>query len=129
MTKIVIEIEKESLDWWRGMVERSLENSNAPSTIAAFHHLTAWQVALDAATVQREVSDTPAAPRKRRRKNAAKPKVDKSGLSCHIHTTYGGIRVPRTDCEFCWTVYGKMHPMELKKQRAAFERKQRQQQS
>jgi len=122
--KISIEIEdREAFDWWKGMVERSLSNLNSQATIAAFDHLTAWKNALDNAVIERP----PRAPRApiKRSKTKRKPKLDKSGLSCNVHPTYGAKYAPRTECEECWAVYAKFHPMEVKKKRADWERKTR----
>lgn len=46
------------------------------------------------------------------------------GNNCEDHPTYGAKRRPRTDCEGCWGLYKKMHPLEYDKARRDFDRKQ-----
>jgi TPP-dependent indolepyruvate ferredoxin oxidoreductase alpha subunit len=43
---------------------------------------------------------------------------------CTDHVTYQAKRRPQTDCEGCWSLYKKLHPLEYDMKRREFERKQ-----
>lgn len=123
MTKIVITLEDdEPYEWLQGLINRSLANPNSRAAEAAYENIVIWKEALENAEITREPK--PRKPRAPRTKKPKRVKLDKSGLVCNDHPKYGGEkRIPSTDCDGCWGVYGKFHPLEVKQKRIAFRRR------
>ena len=113
---------KDALEWFKSLLDRSLNDPNSHAASIAYDHMVEWREALEAAEFIREASKT-VPQRSKPKRRTVKPQVDKSGLVCNSHPNYGGVRPPRKDCDECWSVYKKFHPMEFKQKRAAFVRK------
>lgn len=136
----------DAFNWLRTLLENTI-SSDTNAAIIAYPHLKAWIDAFDESEYRQKNAkeykkiDKPLAkstdkPKvKAKKKTAAKTpstddkipkgKLDSSGLSCTIHKTYEGKRVPRKDCPGCWAVYKKFHPMEYSSKRRTFLTKQR----
>lgn len=126
MTKYIVTIEdKDALEWLKNLIGNSLTKQNSQAVEAAYPHLVVWDEALSNVAMKRDIEPKPATTAKRaRRKKTPKPKPDPSGLTCHIHPTYGGIRSPRTDCTMCWGVYERLNGKEeTRRKKTAFDRK------
>lgn len=126
---MLIEIEdKEAVDWLKVLISNQLNKMGNEYTITHLPILTAWQNALENPVERSSIAAEPKAPstprkgKKKTKKSPGRNPKDKP-FECAKHPLYGGVRVPRTDCERCWEIYRSLHPMEYAQKRRAYELK------
>lgn len=113
--------------WLKTLFDNTLSGDpNGHFLQVNFEHLQYWQQVIDSPINKSEVELPPPTARRAPRKQKAKKlsrEDKKNPLICNEHPTYTGSRVPRKDCDGCWDVYKRLHPMDYKTKRIAFERK------
>lgn len=140
-----------AVPWIHSLIQNSLANRSHSTTITFYEELSALDEALShPLTLEEILGDQPkpapapvvankkttakkAAPKKASSKRA-KPAEKKGGLSeedrnnpliCNDHPTYGGKYRPRQDCDWCWSIYKKLHVNDYPAKRREFERQMR----
>ena len=144
--KIVIEVDKKSLEWLTHLIENSYNNTrkgvvnsnlfDSIPYIEDWHNaLQSYQPATDVqvqavAEVVKPVNQTKLTRQqiKEQKEQAKKEKEQAKAeqvYACAIHDKYHGLRSPRTDCDGCWELYGIRNGIvQAKQKRTAFQRKQ-----
>lgn len=134
---LYIKIEnKESVDWLCSLIQNTLAQRSHPTTISCYPMLADWENGLsnplDLKKILEEADALPKPTPKARAKRSTKkkreglPPEDKANpLICNEHPKYGGVRRPQSNCEGCWSVYQKLHPLEYKQKRRDWERSQK----
>ena len=133
---------EDAVQWMKTLLQNTLESKGHTAAITAYPYLKEWLDMFEAVEVSRtpksepiEVNlfeeskpKPPPKPKAKAKKRAAKKravKKDTSGLVCNAHPAYGAKRPPRTDCDGCWKLYEKFHPLEYDLKRKNFLRKQK----
>lgn len=132
-----IEIDsKKAYEWLKKLVENTIESPSSRPMELNYEEVMEWKAAFDECDRKREEA---AAERKKarmstkkssgRKKTTRRKKKSDSPFDCVEHSTYGGVRMPRTDCTKCWSIYEKLHPQEYDRARRKFELKQKRKQN
>lgn len=136
--------DKEDVKWMEKFLNSILEKDpNNPFLVLNYSYLTAWRDAIAQAvsTKQEKIPAVivveedkpeliPPPPKKRGRPPGAKTKSksikrkkkqDIDPFSCPSHKQRTFKQAPRDDCETCWNIYKKMHPIEYPQARKRYE--------
>lgn len=129
--------DKKAYEWLKKLIDNTLESPSSRPYQTSYEELMVWKEAFSECDRLREeaaeerkkarpASKTAAkqAPSKKRATRRKKKEI--SEFDCADHPTYGGMRMPRTDCSKCWSIYKKLHPMEYDRAWRKFKLKQRQ---
>lgn len=116
--------DKKAYEWLQKLIANTLESPTSRPYQSSYEELVHWDEAFKECDRQREEA---AAERKANTKRApVKRKIkEPSQFDCENHPSYGGVRVPRTDCKKCWSIYKALHPMDYDLARRKFNMKQR----
>lgn len=124
--------DKQAYEWLKKLINNTLESPSSRPFQTAYEELLHWKEAFDKCDEEREKL---AEIRRQNSKKAVakKPPVKRrtvkkeiSEFDCAEHSTYGGVRVPRTNCKKCWSIYKKLHPMEYEQSLRKFKLKEKQ---
>ena len=129
----LIVTDKKAYEWLKKLINNTSESSESRPYQDYYEELFHWKEAFEQCDKKREEE---AAARKAarqskaasaRKKTSNRSKKEPSPFDCLQHTSYGGVRVPRTDCKQCWSIYKKLHPMEYAQARRKFALKNKKQ--
>lgn len=136
--------DKDNVDWMAKFLDNLLaKDPNNAFLVLNYPYLVAWRdaIAQSVSTKKEEIPKTivveedkeeliPPPPKKRGRPPGIKSKgktvkrtkkVDVDPFSCPFHKQRTFKQAPRDDCETCWNIYKKMHPIEYPQARKRFE--------
>jgi hypothetical protein len=124
---------KQAYEWLKKLVNNTLESPSSRPYQTSYEELMCWKEAFDRCDQQREeaaAARRQQAPTKSVAKKSShtrrQTRKEISEFDCLEHPKYGGVRMPRTDCKKCWSIFKKLHPMEYDRARRRFNLKQKQ---
>lgn len=125
--------DKKAYEWLKSLIKNTSETPTSRPYQISYDELMVWKAAFDEcdqlreeAAAERKKASTPAKKTAAKKKPTRRKKKEISEFDCADHTSYGGQRMPRTDCSKCWSIYKKLHPQEYDRARRKFKLKQKQ---